>query len=243
MTNQGSLNKSPIFTKSFTINFFVNFIVYLCMYLLLVVIAGYSKQAFDASDSLAGLVVGLFIVGSLIGRFATGKFVNQIGPKRLLFIGLIALIITQLLYFIDGSLAFLIFVRLINGIATAVVTTATGTIAAYVTPVNRKSEGISLFSLSLVLGTAIGPFLGMLLITKYAIDLLFIICVILGILGVIISLFIKVDFEVTNSKTETNVIDKPRFSIHQFIAKEAIPVAVIMLLIGVTYASIYKHLL
>lgn len=106
MTNQGSLNKSPIFTKSFTINFFVNFIVYLCMYLLLVVIAGYSKQAFDASDSLAGLVVGLFIVGSLIGRFATGKFVNQIGPKRLLFIGLITLIITQLLYFIDGSLAF-----------------------------------------------------------------------------------------------------------------------------------------
>ncbi|MGT0202649.1 hypothetical protein ACVNPX_13445 [Staphylococcus aureus] len=47
------------------------------------------------------------------------------------------------------------------------------------TPVNRKSEGISLFSLSLVLGTAIGPFLGMLLITKYAIDLLFFIfCVI-----------------------------------------------------------------
>jgi hypothetical protein len=36
----------------------------------------------------------------------------------------------------------------------------------------------------------------------------------------------KVDFEVTNSKTETNVIDKPRFSIHQFIAKEAIPVVI-----------------
>lgn len=82
----------------------------------------------------------------------------------------------------------------------------------------------------------------MLLITKYAIDLLFIICVILGILGLIISLFIKVDFEVTNNKTETNVIDKPRFSIHQFIAKEAIPVAVIMLLIGVTYASILTYL-
>ena len=43
------------------------------------------------------------------------------------------------------------FVRLINGIATAIATTATGTIAAHVTPVERKSEGISLFSLSLVL--------------------------------------------------------------------------------------------
>lgn len=101
-----SSNKAPIFTKSFTINFIVNFIVYLCMYLLLVVIAGYSKQTFHASDSLAGLVVGLFIVGSLIGRFGTGKFVNQIGPKRLLSIGLVALILTQLLYFVDGSLAF-----------------------------------------------------------------------------------------------------------------------------------------
>ncbi|MDN8828749.1 MFS transporter, partial [Staphylococcus aureus] len=78
--------------------------------------------------------------------------VNQIGHKRLLFICLIDLIITQLLYFIEVSLAFLIFVRLIIGIATAVVTTATGTIAAYVTPVNRNSVGISLFSLSLVLG-------------------------------------------------------------------------------------------
>ena len=60
--------------------------------------------------------------------------------------------ITQLLYFIPGSITFLMFVRLINGIATAIATTATGTIA-HVTPVERKSEGISLFSLSLVLGT------------------------------------------------------------------------------------------
>ncbi|GJF49629.1 MFS transporter [Staphylococcus argenteus] len=237
-----SSNKAPIFTKSFTINFIVNFIVYLCMYLLLVVIAGYSKQTFHASDSLAGLVVGLFIVGSLIGRFGTGKFVNQIGPKRLLSIGLVALILTQLLYFVDGSLAFLIFVRLINGIATAIVTTATGTIAAYVTPVNRKSEGISLFSLSLVLGTAIGPFLGMLLITKYSINLLFIICAALGVLGLIISLFIKVDFDMSESKTNHNMIEKRTFSIHQFIAKEAIPVAIAMLLIGVTYASILTYL-
>lgn len=237
-----SSNKAPIFTKSFTINFIVNFIVYLCMYLLLVVIAGYSKQTFHASDSLAGLVVGLFIVGSLIGRFVTGKFVNQIGPKRLLSIGLVALILTQLLYFVDGSLAFLIFVRLINGIATAIVTTATGTIAAYVTPVNRKSEGISLFSLSLVLGTAIGPFLGMLLITKYSINLLFIICAALGVLGLIISLFIKVDFDMSESKTNHNMIEKRTFSIHQFIAKEAIPVAIVMLLIGVTYASILTYL-
>ena len=87
------------------------------MYLLIVVIAGYSKTEFHASDSLAGLVVGLFIVGSLIGRFITGKYVNQFGPKKILIFGLICLIITQLLYFIPGSVWFLMIVRLLNGIA------------------------------------------------------------------------------------------------------------------------------
>ena len=39
------------------------------MYLLIVIIADYTKTAFHAPDSLAGLVVGIFVVGSLIGRF------------------------------------------------------------------------------------------------------------------------------------------------------------------------------
>lgn len=83
--NQSTIIKDPIFTKSFNINFAINFFVYLCMYLLIVVIASYSKSEYHASDSVAGLVVGLFIVGSLIGRFVTGKYVNRFGPKKFSF--------------------------------------------------------------------------------------------------------------------------------------------------------------
>ena len=54
--NQSTIIKDPIFTKSFNINFAINF---LCMYLLIVVIASYSKSEYHASDSVAGLVVGL----------------------------------------------------------------------------------------------------------------------------------------------------------------------------------------
>ena len=238
--NEAIPTKDPIFTKSFNLNFVINFFVYLCMYLLIVVIAGYSKTEFHASDSLAGLVVGLFIVGSLIGRFITGKYVNSFGPKKILFFGLICLIITQLLYFIPGSVWFLMIVRLLNGIATAIATTATGTIAAYVTPPTRKSEGISLFSLSLVLGTAIGPFFGMLLMNSFSIQILFMICVILGVLSGLLSLFIKIDFKTVASKNDTS--NRKAFSLGNFIAKEAIPVAIVMMLIGVTYAAILTYL-
>ena len=238
--NEAIPTKDPIFTKSFNLNFVINFFVYLCMYLLIVVIAGYSKTEFHASDSLAGLVVGLFIVGSLIGRFITGKYVNSFGPKKILIFGLICLIITQLLYFIPGSVWFLMIVRLLNGIATAIATTATGTIAAYVTPPTRKSEGISLFSLSLVLGTAIGPFFGMLLMNSFSIQILFMICVILGVLSGLLSLFIKIDFKTVASKNDTS--NRKTFSLGNFIEKEAIPVAIVMMLIGVTYAAILTYL-
>lgn len=238
--NEAIPTKDPIFTKSFNLNFVINFFVYLCMYLLIVVIAGYSKTEFHASDSLAGLVVGLFIVGSLIGRFITGKYVNSFGPKKILIFGLICLIITQLLYFIPGSVWFLMIVRLLNGIATAIATTATGTIAAYVTPPTRKSEGISLFSLSLVLGTAIGPLFGMLLMNSFSIQILFMICVILGVLSGLLSLFIKIDFKTVASKNDTS--NRKAFSLGNFIAKEAIPVAIVMMLIGVTYAAILTYL-
>ncbi|WP_105993380.1 MFS transporter [Staphylococcus simulans] len=220
-------------------NFMVNFFVYLCMYLLIVVIAGYSKSEYGVSDSLSGLVTGLFIVGSLIGRFITGKYVNAIGPKRTLLIGLIFLIITQALYFIEGSLGFLMFTRLINGIATAVATTATGTIAAYITPPERKSEGISMFSLSLVLGTAVGPFFGLLLSNHFSIDVLFGLCLALGIIGLLLSFLIQINFETTSEPTHTK---SKGFSLSQFIAKDAVPIAIVILITGVTYSSVLTFL-
>ena len=131
-------------------------------------------------------------------------------------------------------------VRLLNGIATAIATTATGTIAAYVTPPTRKSEGISLFSLSLVLGTAIGPFFGMLLMNSFSIKILFIICVVLGVISGLLSLFIRIQFQTVKAKNDS--VNQKGSILSHFIAKEAIPVAIVMMLIGVTYAAILTYL-
>ncbi|KKD21240.1 multidrug MFS transporter [Staphylococcus cohnii subsp. cohnii] len=240
--NQSASMKTPIWTKNFNINFITNFLVYLCMYLLIVIIASYTKSEYHASDSMAGLVSGLFIIGSLIGRFITGKYVNKIGPKRILIIGLILLIITQLFYFIEGALAILMFTRLVNGIATGVTTTATGTIAAYATPQERKSEGISLFSLSLVIGAAIGPFFGLLLINTFPIQLLFLLCLMCGIISFIISFFVKLNIDTTRDIIKPQTTESKKFNINNYIAKEALPVAIIMLLAGLSYSSILTFL-
>ena len=100
--------------------------------------------------------------------------------------------------------------------------TATGTIAAYVTPPTRKSEGISLFSLSLVLGTAIGPFFGMLLMNSFSIKILFIICVVLGVISGLLSLFIRINFKLLKLKMIQYI---KRFDFESLYCERSIPVA------------------
>ena len=53
--------------------------------------------------------------------------------------------------------------RLIQGIALGIASTATGTIIAQILPAERRGEGIGYYSLSAILATAIGPFVGILL--------------------------------------------------------------------------------
>lgn len=90
-----TMDMERIWTKNFTMNFVVNFLVNLNMYFLIVLIAGYAQSQFNASDSSAGLVAGLFIVGSLMGRFVMGKYINSLGPRKVLLIGTVLFTITS----------------------------------------------------------------------------------------------------------------------------------------------------
>lgn len=233
MQNQGSQH----FMRNYIYNFLVSFFVYLAMYLLIVVIAQYAIQRYDVSTGVAGLITGIFIVGALIGRFVAGRFIHEVGPKRLLIIGLVLFIITQCFYFIEGSLVFLFLTRFLNGIALAVATTATGTIVPLIAPVERRGVAISLFSLSLVIGAAIGPFLGLYLADIYPTFVLFAVCLVVAILALIFALFLKINVAMAEQQSEHQ-----GFHISQFISVPAIPIAIVVLICGLGYASVLSFL-
>ncbi|EIM5210046.1 MFS transporter [Staphylococcus pseudintermedius] len=226
-----------VFIKNYIFNFLVSFFVYFAMYLLIVVIAQYAIQRYDVSTGVAGLITGIFIVGALIGRFVGGRYIHEVGPKRLLMIGLVLFIITQCFYFIEGSLIFLFVTRFLNGMALAIATTATGTIVPLIAPVERRGVAISLFSLSLVIGAAIGPFLGLYLAGIYPTFVLFTVCLIVAILAFIFALFLKVNVKMADQQS-----DHQGFHISQFISLPAIPIALVVLICGLGYASVLSFL-
>ncbi|NBK48438.1 MFS transporter [Staphylococcus delphini] len=225
------------FIKNYIFNFLVSFFVYFAMYLLIVVIAQYAIQRYDVSTGVAGLITGIFIVGALIGRFVGGRYIHEVGPKRLLMIGLVLFIITQCFYFIEGSLIFLFVTRFLNGVALAIATTATGTIVPLIAPIERRGVAISLFSLSLVIGAAIGPFLGLDLAGLYPTFVLFTVCLVVAILAFVFALFLKVNVKMAEQQSKHQ-----GFHISQFISVPAIPIALVVLICGLGYASVLSFL-
>ncbi|WP_105995420.1 MFS transporter [Staphylococcus agnetis] len=226
-----------LFTKNYIVNFVVSLLLYLTMYLLIVVITQYAVEKYHISDSLAGLVMGLFIVGSLFGRFLTGRFIDVMGPKKIVLIGLVAFTVTQCLYFIEGSLILLMIVRFLNGFALAIATTATGTLVALLSPVERRAEGISLFSLSLVIGAAIGPFVGLMLAQHYPTYVLFTLCVGIALCAFVLALSLNVRFQTQPLKSE----DK-QFKLSHFVSIPALPIASVILICGLGYASVLSFI-
>ena len=62
------MEKEKLWTKNFISISIVNFVLMLSMFLLLVTMATYTTETYNASASTAGLVASIFIIGSLIGR-------------------------------------------------------------------------------------------------------------------------------------------------------------------------------
>ena len=156
-----------LWTKEFVTLSVINFLATLVYFLLIVTIAKYAVSEFNVSTSTAGLASSIFIIGSLVGRLGAGQFIGKLGSKKTLLLGLIAFLITTMLYFATFSITILLVYRLLQGIAVGLVGTATGTIIAQILPANRRGEGIGYFSLSAILATAVGPYIGLFLLEHF----------------------------------------------------------------------------
>ena len=131
-----------LWTKDFIFITIVNFLMYLIHYTLIVTITEFTIDKYHASESMGGLAAGIFIIGMLFGRLVSGRIIDSLQPKKVLLGGIIFSIITVALYFAINSIAILMLVRLLHGLAFGFASTATGTISSRIIPEERKGEGI-----------------------------------------------------------------------------------------------------
>lgn len=229
------MTKTKLWTSNFLIVTISNFFLYLIYYLLMVTIPLFATEKFHSSPSEAGLASGIFVIGILIARIFSGRYIDQVGSKKLIYIGFILFLITTCLYILVNSISFLLLNRFLNGAAMGIASTATGTIVAKIIPNERRGEGTGYYALSLTVATAIGPFIGMFITEHSTFYMNFIVCIVLLAFSFVIVFFIKVPkFEFMRKPSE----HKEAFSLHNFFEVKAIPISVIATIIALCYSSI-----
>lgn len=229
--------KQKLWTKDFLIISLINFTITLIFFLLMVTIAGYAVDEFGASTSTAGLVSSVFIIGTLFGRLGGGRVIGEWGSKKTLFYGLLLFAVSTMLYFAAVNLPLLMANRLLQGIALGLASTATGTIIAQILPQERRGEGIGYYSLSAILATAIGPFVGILLTQTFTdFRMIFAVDSVLAVICFMLYFIVSVPDTTKRAKVKTG------FKVSNFIEMRAVPISLVALVIGFAYSGVMSFM-
>ncbi|MFG1735626.1 MFS transporter [Paenibacillus sp. GM2FR] len=233
-------SRERLWSKDFLIVFGVNFLLFLCFYLLVVIMSSYAKNEFHASTGMAGLASSIFVVGALIGRLIGGSIIERVGRKKLLFTGLIAFSVLIGLYFIVNSLSVLLIVRFFHGMAFALASTATGTIAASLIPNSRRGEGTGYYGVSIIIASAIGPFIGLMINEHASMTANFTLCAVLGVLSLLSAFFINIPKLMLTAEQKK---DLQGLKLSNFIEPKALPISLVSFVMGFGYSSILTYLM
>ncbi len=235
------MQNQKLWTKNYvaiTIIFFINSIIF---FLLMSTVGMFVSEKFNVSASIAGLTASIFIISSSFSRIGTGRALTNHDGKKILFFGLVFGLITSVLYFFVNNVTILIIVRFLHGISSGIASTAAGTMIAYVIPIERRAEGIGNFMSSGMLASAIGPFIGIMLIKGGSLTPIYILCLILGAVSIAFGFMINMpqnDKEVyINIKQKIN-----KLKLSDFFEKRALPISILIFLTCISYSSIMTYL-
>lgn len=232
------MNQPKLWTKDFIIISTINFLLTLVFYLLIVIMGSFAIERYDATVSEAGLVTGLFVVGTLIGRLFTGRAIDQVGRKKTLIVGLILFTAATFLYFIQIGVGFLIFSRFMHGMMLGIASTATGTIVAQIIPAARRGEGIGYYSMGATLATATGPFIGLIVTQTMPVEIVFWIAAGIGFASLLTANIVHVP----PLTVDKEVVVEKRKGIGSFVELNALPISAITFIIALGYAGILSFI-
>ena len=143
----------------------VNFLVSISYSMVSTTLASYiSHMGFAVA--VAGTITGAFSIASMVVRPFTGVFSDRLDRRALLIIATIVMGLCTFMYSVAHSFALLLIIRLVHGMAFAFSSTVNMAAIPYLVPEKRIGEGISYFGVAQSVGIAIGPSLGIYILSS-----------------------------------------------------------------------------
>ncbi len=140
-----------------------------------------------------GVIMGAFALASVLCRPWISEMIDRMGRKWTFALGSIIMTLMPLTYTcLDGTVKDflwpLILVRVIHGVGFAICLTAAFTYVADLVPPARLNEGVGMFGVSGLTGSAVGPVIGEWIIHHWGFQSLFHIAAVIPFLGLLVQL-------------------------------------------------------
>ncbi|MDR3270178.1 MAG: MFS transporter [Peptococcaceae bacterium] len=230
------MSLQKLWSKNFLISIIANFFTALVFYLLMTTLAMYSSHTFGVSPSIAGFTASIYVIGALFGRIFTGKYMELIGRRGVVYGSGICFFLATLTYVIPLNLYLLLLIRLVHGVTFGILNTALSTVVVSHIPAEHRGEGIGFFSLSATLATAIGPFIGMFIIQRYPFTYIFWACTLFASCTALLLFFVRID---NLALTPTQVLKiKTQFHFTDFFERRALPISAFVIVAAMCNASV-----
>lgn len=147
-------------------------IIFLDLFIQLPIITPFS-MSLGATEYTAGFIVAVYSFFNIFGNIIGGFFADKVGRKRLLYLAMAAQVIILLMYIVVPSVALLIFVRIIHGFTSGLLTPAAFSLVADMS--KKATIGRSMAFTGVAIGTAavIGPALGGIISSVYSYQMVY----------------------------------------------------------------------
>jgi MFS family permease len=149
-----------LLTAPFVLAVLAEFGVCVTIGMLLATLPLYAKGPLDAGSIGVGLAIGALSPTAVLFQPIAGRIGDRRGRKILVISGALVVAGSVAAYTVAGALWSLVMLRLATGVGEALIFVGAATIVTDLAPEERRGEAISVYSLGLWGGLAMGPFLG-----------------------------------------------------------------------------------
>ncbi|MGC0274445.1 MFS transporter [Pseudactinotalea sp. Z1739] len=234
----------PIWTRDFTLATSTNLLLAMVFMASIVTMAPYAVRELGATEPQAGAVASIFVVGALLTRPFAGRYLDVLGRRRIVVVGIGLQVGALALYFLADTLALLLVVRVLHGMAFGLVNTAMAASVISLLPPRRRSEGTGYFGMSGVIAGAVGPLYGVPVLMGPGPQVLFAVFTGLAVLAFSLSLLLRLP-----SPAAPAPRPRPRARrrsvgpvLRSLLEPTVIPVASVMLVAGAAFSSVMTYM-
>lgn len=214
-----------------------------------------NQMGFSATNM--GLVASGYTICAMIMRVFAGVLIDKKGRRIMCLLGL-ALFTAPILGFMGATaVGIIVVLRFAQGFGASLSNLAVGTMAPDVLPKERLGEGVAYFGLFNSLATAIGPAIGIALVTGANTNNFFLVSFIMGLSAIAVTTTVNYEKKANNNKTRSDApvltpeeeeaerraqayeqANAQRSFIWRFFDKRAVPAAIVTILVTISTVSI-----